>query len=470
MAVYVTLIISTELGFEVRVLTPKRKEPPIPFEKVVGNVSNRLSVLEHALGDNDLRVAFTINNFDALDWKLKLVREAEHAVLFADVMGGQVFIKALEAIEVKLKSIKHFQAVILRYAREDVWMTGDSPPLLQYLCKSYPKQFHYFYIPLQSRWDSFKVHIKSVIADYGRYFTVGSSVFVDLLPYHDLDSEFIFEDCGGIVGPKLWDGIVEASAAFVHAVQDAYKKANVDTDHLVGIVDVISPKLCAQAGLTACGFPHWCNDRFRNLSIPIPKPEISFSGPGQHQNGKFVDAMVDAISKARSRITIAHKYFLPPDRLKGVLVNATRRGLRITIISQGNTLGDTVLQNLAMRGVGAANDAEAAEFLSQGRNVKAYAFLAGEMALVKSYHKKVVIVDDMVFGGSANMGPKSMTDFIDVEVSFQIASKALADEYDSVILMDASNHGAGVYGVSLWSRAQAHVWHFVRCFLSFANY
>merc|ERR1712113_730379 len=108
---------------------------------------------------------------------------------------------------------------------------------------------------------------------------------------------------------------------------------------------------------------------------------------------------------------IAHKYFLVPDCMTEVLMNAARRGLRITIVSQGDISGDTVLKYLAMRGVSAANDAEAAEFLSQGRNVKAYKFTGGSKSLYKSYHKKVVIVDDLLFGGSANLGPKSMADF-----------------------------------------------------------
>ena len=98
-AVYLIYVLASE--FTVR-------DPPINFDQLVGNAPNRLANPDHALSDDDLRVAFTTQNSDVLQWKLKLVREASHSVLFADVMGGQVFDKMLEVIGGKLKDIRHF--------------------------------------------------------------------------------------------------------------------------------------------------------------------------------------------------------------------------------------------------------------------------------------------------------------------------------------------------------------------------
>jgi len=446
-------------------------EPPMGLDKFVGNIESRLTNPDHALGDGDLRLAFTGQNVDVVEWKLKLVRDAEHSVLFADVMGGQVFDAVVDILETKVKEISHFQVVVLRYAREDSLPRAENPHMTA-LVKAYPDRVHYFYISL----DHFeypihyeKVHIKTVIADYGKYFTLGSSVWMDWVAYHDYDSEFVFEDCLGTVGPKLWNDVIDATVAFVQLFSDRYRNKNVDVDALLRMTEYQTSAICAKAGIDACSTKASCS-RYRNMTIPVPKPEIYFSGPGQQRNNGFVDALVEAIDKSKSRIVIEHMYFILSDRIHDALMQAAHRGVHILIVSQGATGEKSLLRGLAGVGIGASNDMEAVGILSNGKHVKIYKFIGGKNSLKKTFHKKVVIADDIILAGSPNMGPKSMISFTDLESGFRLHSKALADEYEGIALRDAELYCAGVHGVSTFSFVLAHLWHFIRAFTTFANY
>lgn len=447
------------------------REPDLHLERFVGNVKSRLANPDHALGDGDLRVAFSAVNADIVEWKLKLVREAWHSVLFADVMCGQVLDLLCDVLQAKLSNHSHFQVVLLRYAREDCYGTHVG---LENLAAAYPQRVHYFHLT-QDNYDhmwpgSNKVHIKSVVVDYGKYFTLGGSVWVDYVLYNDRDSDFFFEDCSGTIGAALWNDLIGASASFVHEFSDKYKAHAVDIGHLSRMVELKTYKLCAKHAINACGFPYHCSS-FKNFSIPIPKPDIYFSGPGQKHNNGFVDAMVEAITNSKSRIVMSHKYFILPERLKLALTNAAARGVRILIVTQGETKEGNTLRDLAAQGIGAANDIQAIGILASGQNVKVYKFIGrSKLSLTKSYHQKVVIADDLFFAGSANMGPKSMSEFVDLEVTFRVHSKALSDEYENLTLMYAETYCAGLYGVSPLQWALAYVWHVIRYFTTFANY
>lgn len=423
---------------------------------------------DHALGNGDLRVAFSLQNSDVVSWRLKLMREASHSVLFADVMGGRLLDTAAEILEVKIKTIPHFQAVILHYAREDY---NKPSPRLDRLAVDHPDRVGYFFISQDNymiHWPGLeKVHIKFISADYGKYFTLGSSAWVELLPYHDYDSDFIFEDCAGTIGQRVWDDVVNATGRFVHQFLELYKKNKVDTDALLRMGEFRTPTLCAKVGLDMCGFPYSCS-RLRNVSIPIPKPAWYLSGPGQQHNARFMDSIVEAVNTSTSRIVIMHFFFILPERLSNALKNAAMRGVRIVIVTQGRAREGKILKRLAEVGISAANDIDAVGILTSGKNVTVHKFM-GDL-LLKTYHKKVIIVDDTVFAGSANLGPKSMMLFTDLEVGFQVHSKALADEQETIALRDAATYCAGIYGVSLSSWALARVWHFVRAFTTFANY
>lgn len=446
------------------------RQPDLQLDQFVGNVTNCLTNPDHALGDGDLRIAFTRSNTDVVEWKLKLVREAEHSILFADVMGGNVLDFLFNILEAKVKRLPHFKVVVLHYAREDCPATYAP---LERLAAAYPDRVHYFSQGKVVAYE--KIHIKAVIADFGKYFTLGGSVWVDTVVFHDYDSDFIFVDCSGRLGPKLWDGVMRASILFVRTFAEKYREyGSPIVDQLSLTEKWTSSSLCAAhnayAG-PACDFASTHCNSFRNLSIPIPTPEIYYSGPGRTHNARLGDDMVEAVNNCTRRIVIAQAYFVLPERLKVALTNAAIRGVHILIVTQGDAREDKLLKRLALKGISASNDMDAIGILAKGRNVKIYKFIdSSKFSIVKSYHKKVVIADDVLFAGSPNMGPKSMIKFIDLEVAFRVQSKALADEYAGLIRKDAEKHCRGVYGVSLMQIPLAYIWHFVRSFTTFANY
>jgi len=145
----------------------------------------------------------------------------------------------------------------------------------------------------------------------------------------------------------------------------------------------------------------WANFRHR---YRVTRPEKSTLRPGGGQDAAFLvrdslrhrrdieEAYLEAIAEAREDILIANAYFLPGRRFRHALNDATRRGVRVTILLQGR---------VEYRLMYYATQALYAKLLGAGIRIFEYrrSFL----------HAKVAVIDTLwATVGSSNIDPFSL--------------------------------------------------------------
>ncbi len=138
-----------------------------------------------------------------------------------------------------------------------------------------------------------------------------------------------------------------------------------------------------------------------------PRAALLTSQP-RRTSSPIRNALLSDLKKAR-RIRIISGYFLPTWRLKNVLKRSARRGVDVRIITAGKS--DVTLARYAAR---ALYD----RMLHAG--IRVYEYNAQVL------HTKLIISDDIVYVGSANLDTRSLN--INYELLVRINDSTLADE------------------------------------------
>jgi cardiolipin synthase len=154
--------------------------------------------------------------------------------------------------------------------------------------------------------------------------------------------------------------------------------------------------------------------RFTRLRKSVhPRPnfaqatQLLLSGPGRGVN-PIKAALMHDFHRA-SDIGIICAYFLPTWRLRRALMRAVRRGARVRLILAGKS--DVRLSQLATRGLYRA-------LLRAGIEIYEYQ--------PQILHAKLMIMDDVVYLGSANLDPRSL--LLNYELLVRFADARIADE------------------------------------------
>ncbi|HMV18612.1 MAG TPA: cardiolipin synthase ClsB [Rhodocyclaceae bacterium] len=145
------------------------------------------------------------------------------------------------------------------------------------------------------------------------------------------------------------------------------------------------------------------------------------------------DAYLLGIAAARREIVLANAYFLPGRRFRQALLDAARRGVRITLLIQG--LADHPLQQRATRAL-------YGQLLAGGLRIVEYH---------RSYlHAKVAVVDERwATVGSSNIDPFSL--LLAREANVVIRDAAFATHLRDH-LQDAIAHGGREISADAWQR------------------
>lgn len=144
---------------------------------------------------------------------------------------------------------------------------------------------------------------------------------------------------------------------------------------------------------------------------------ILSSGPGC-RHGEIRRSLADDLASAR-HVRIASAYFLPTWRLRRELRRVVRRGGRVQLMLAGRT--DVHLTQLAGRGTYGG-------LLRSGIEILEYQ--------PQILHAKLVIIDDTVYVGSANLDTRSL--LINYELLVRIQDPGLAAE--AVAMFEADLH------------------------------
>jgi cardiolipin synthase len=141
--------------------------------------------------------------------------------------------------------------------------------------------------------------------------------------------------------------------------------------------------------------------------VALPKEQLLFSGPGRGPN-PFKRALHKDLKRAKDvRMIIA--YFLPTWRLRRELMRVARRGGKVQLILAGKS--DVLLSLLAAQSL-------YRRFLSG--NIEIYEYQP------QILHAKLIIVDDIVYLGSANLDTRSL--HINYELMVRFENKTIAKE------------------------------------------
>ena len=141
--------------------------------------------------------------------------------------------------------------------------------------------------------------------------------------------------------------------------------------------------------------------------VALPKEQLLFSGPGRGRN-PFMRALHQDLRHAQN-IQMIIAYFLPTWRLRRELMRVARRGGKVRLILAGKS--DVLLSMLAAQGM-------YRRFLKG--NIEIYEYQP------QILHAKLIVVDDIVYLGSANLDTRSLR--INYELMIRFENKTIAKE------------------------------------------
>jgi cardiolipin synthase len=174
--------------------------------------------------------------------------------------------------------------------------------------------------------------------------------------------------------------------------------------------------------------------------VALPTEQILFSGPGRGRS-PIKRALRKDLARAK-QVQIIVAYFLPTWRIRRDLMRVARRGGRVQLILAGKS--DVLLSMLAAQSL-------YRRFLSG--NIEIYEYQP------QILHAKLIIVDDIVYIGSANLDPRSL--HINYELMIRFENKEIA-KIARKIFTDNLEHCKRVTGEewrksrTLWRRLKQH--------------
>jgi len=150
-------------------------------------------------------------------------------------------------------------------------------------------------------------------------------------------------------------------------------------------------------------------------NIPAEAGRLFLSGPGRGSN-PFKRALRKDLSTART-VRIIAAYFLPTWRIRRDLMRMARRGGTVQLILAGKT--DVLLSQLACRSL-------YRRLLKAGVEVYEYQ--------PQVLHAKLILIDDTVYVGSANLDPRSL--YINYELMLRFEEKNVVSEARAIFIRD----------------------------------
>jgi cardiolipin synthase len=151
-------------------------------------------------------------------------------------------------------------------------------------------------------------------------------------------------------------------------------------------------------------FMRWRKSHAKKV-VALPKEQLLFSGPGRGRN-PFKRALHQDLRDAK-HVQMIIAYFLPTWRLRRELMRVARRGAKVQLILAGKS--DVLLSLLAARSL--------YRRLLNG-NIEIHEYQP------QILHAKLIVVDDIVYLGSANLDTRSLR--INYELMIRFEDAALA--------------------------------------------
>jgi putative cardiolipin synthase len=392
----------------------------------------------------------------ALDWRLRAIDSATESIDLQtflwtqDTVGALVLDHLVAAAE---------RGVMVKLLIDDTFLLGEDDILLE--LARHPNIEYRVFNPYKRRADSFatrqalnlaefhrldhRMHNKAMIVD-NRVAIGGGRNLAD--EYFGLHAVANFRDLEVIVGGPVvldvsaefdgywndrWSVPIESLSHVEHTVADldaarAVRDANVhvhaeesDADRLAAWRGLVNDAVDGEATLFAD-------------DPPDENPAKASEAPVQVAN-----ALTDMLDAARKEIVIVSAYLIPTPELEGAVERAVARGVRIRILTNSIRSNNHLTAHSAYRNhihELLENGAEMHEVRIDADDRHIYMLSPIEEKQLALHAKALVIDNDKVFIGSANLDPRSLR--INTEMGFLIESEALNAEVRKAVTPDFS--------------------------------
>lgn len=373
----------------------------------------------------------TRDGIESHEWKLNLIRAAKHTIFLSGCYcGGKAFDQALDLIQERMRLLPALKASILC---SDIYITSENRKRIKELEREFidrfsavitPEVFPYL-SPVTDTVSLSTQHTKALVIDHGAVFMVGGSGMVSSWSEQRGEAEPIQVENHGI----LVDHILSM-------------KAYRDMDFVFQSPELNGPGTRLYVEMTKLferfrydepkpPFTGW-PARVEPIEIPRPFNNLKLacytSGPEQTDT-MFLDEVIEQVNKAERRILIGHMYFHPSEKFLQALINASNRGVQITLLT--NQLGS---RSPGSHACYAELSRYNAKLLFEGiekPNIEYYEYSIP----YTTYHKKVIVIDDTTLLGSSNIGQKSL-ESRDYEINFKVESADFANSIGELLEAD----------------------------------
>ena len=396
----------------------------------------------------------------ALDWRLRAIDSASDSLDLQtflwhfDTVGAMVLDHVLEAAD---------RGVTVRILIDDTFLVHEDKVLLA--LADHPNIEYRVFNPFKRRSGGMatrqllnlgdfrrldhRMHNKAMVVD-NQVAIVGGRNIAD--EYFGLDDDANFRDLELILGGAI---VRDVSAAFDSYWNDRWSFPIETISH-----DKASPRQLAEVRRIADDVPHLHAEepterliaRWRDLANdgdtgatllfvdepPEENPKNRDEAPVQVAN-----ALGDMFDKATSEIVIVSAYLIPTPELEGAVERALDRGVRVRILTNSIRSNNHLTAHSAYRnhiGTLLESGAELHEVRIDAEHRDRYMLPPVEEKMLALHAKALIIDDDKVFVGSANLDPRSLR--INTEMGLLITSGAFNRSVRAAVEEDFTGENA----------------------------
>jgi putative cardiolipin synthase len=425
----------------------------------------------HASPGEDWHVLLN-NGPQALDWRLRAIDSATETIdlqtflLKFDTTGAFILDHLLSAAD---------RGVLVRMLIDDTFLAGEDQMLLA--LSEHPNVEYRVFNPFKRRSGGLltrqllnlgefgrldhRMHNKSMTVD-NRVAIVGGRNLAD--EYFGLDEEANFRDLELLLGGPV---VQDISDKFDLYWNDRWSFPISEIAHQKASIEQLEEILSMAGKASEIHLEETEEEiakRWREIEEtadfgdailfadepPQGNPENPEEAPVQ-----VTKELIELFENAREEIIIVTAYLIPTPRLEGAVTKAVARGVRVRILTNSIRSNNHLAAHSAYRnhiGTLLKNGAELHEVRVDANDRAAYMLSPVGQKMLALHAKALIIDNDKVFIGSANLDPRSLR--INTEMGFLVISEPFNQTVRNAVEIDLS--GANAWRLDLQSGGDVH--------------
>jgi len=290
------------------------------------------------------RIIVCENGLEMFQWDLDFIRSAEQSVeILACFFGGKTAQTILEVIEVRLSEVPDLQVYILA---SPLLLRQEDYERITYLQKKFPHNFHLEFSTQVARLMpeilSIDNHVKLCVVDE-TYFSAGGTNFEER---HCVEGTFKpakkkknQSEIDTMLPTAMRDQDIVGRGPLAHTLRRTFFQLYAIWEHYhqSQILETDPAKVRhRERYFTVSAAPYVDSFETSSRVRELSECQIKCILGGPHQkNNAITKEYLDLIRTAKEEILLEHLYCLPIDPLLEALMEAVKRGVKLTLITNG---------------------------------------------------------------------------------------------------------------------------------------